>query len=197
MKGDFMDVNQSLKPGSSFRMRMGMLLATLAVLSGVSLIIGGWRNASNLTVVWDGPAGKELEHQLMKLHDALNAMDLQAIKQQVIGDDILVTFDVDPDTLKPIKLKSQDDIINYTQRFFESLKNTGITSKAEHPMIACRATAYFGACTEECKVKLTLPDGSGQEQQLRATVLAVKQDNQWKFIQWHMSEAGPSYPLQH
>jgi ketosteroid isomerase-like protein len=190
-----MDTNHFKTVGLFFA-RMGKLLAILAAFGCVAVLARGWRVPNNGVIVWDPAAGKALEHELIKLHEALNAMDLATIKQEVIGDDVLVTFDVDPDTLQPIKLKSQDDIIAYTERFFESLKKTGITSKAEHPMIACRATSYFGACTEECRVKLTLPDGSSQAQQLRATVLAVKQGNDWKFIQWHMSEAGPSYPLQ-
>jgi len=177
-------------------LRVG-LLVTVSLMSIQTTLFAGDTPGKHIgAVAWNAAEGKALEGELIKLHEALNAMDLDAIKQKVIGDDVLVTFDVDPDTLKPIKLTSQDDILRYTQRFFESLKKTGATSKAEHPMIACRATANFGACTEECKVKLTLADGSQQEQQLRATVLAVKQGDRWKFIQWHMSEAGPSYPLQ-
>jgi len=180
--------------GISF-LRLGTLVTISLVLVGTTLFAGD-TPSNGAGVNWNAAEGKALEQELIKLHEALNAMDLDAIKREVIGDDVLVTFDVDPDTLKPIKLTSQDDIIRYTQRFFDSLKKTGATSKAEHPMIACRATSTFGACTEECKVKLILADGSQQEQQLRATVLAVKQGGNWKFIQWHMSEAGPSYPLQ-
>jgi ketosteroid isomerase-like protein len=173
------------------------LLVTVSLTSvETRLFAGDTPGKGTGAVAWNAAEGKALERELIKLHEALNAMDLDAVKREVIGDDVLVTFDVDPDTLKPVKLASQDDMLRYTQHFFNSLKKAGATSKAEHPMIACRATANFGACTEECKVKLTLADGSQQEQQLRATVLAVKQGDNWKFIQWHMSEAGPSHPLQ-
>jgi len=184
---------RSIQAGSFYR--YVMLSAFLIAFIGGAVLWSANKSAEG-SVKWDAAAGKQLEHELMKLHESLNSMDIESIRQKVIGDDVLVTFDVDPDTLKPVKLTSQEAILQYTERFFKSLKKSGIVSKAEHPMIACRAVNGFGACTEECKIKLYLPDGSMQEQQLRASVLAVKQKDGWKWIQWHMSEAGPSYPIQ-
>ncbi len=163
---------------------------TVAVLTGVIVLSGEGRasSASQSGVKWDAKAADELKHELMKLHDALNAMDIEAIKRAVTGDDVLVTFDVDPDTGKPVKLRTKDDIIEYTERFFSGLRKTGAKSKAEHPMIACRVASNFGVCTEECKVELTNPDGTKHVQLLRATVLAYKAKDGWKWMQWHMSD---------
>jgi hypothetical protein len=186
-----MESTVSLKVRGPFRVAIVSAIA-LAAAGGLEL-----RSANRGGAIeWDTAAAKDLEHELMGLHESLNSMDLAAIKRKVIGDDVLVTFDVDPDTLKPVKLSSQDEILRYTQRFFDSIKKAGITSKAEHPMIACRVASGFGACTEECKVKLYMPNGTMELQQLRATVLAVRHSDGWKWIQWHMSEAGPSHPIQ-
>ena len=141
-------------------------------------------------VNWDDSASRELEAAYHKLHEAWNAVDVDALKRQIVGDDVLATFDNDPETSEPVKLTSKAEIERFTEKIFNGFKNSQIKSVAEHPMIRCRATSTLGICTEECKVQLYAPDGSKQVHPLRATAVAAKYPEGWRFIQWHMSSAG-------
>jgi hypothetical protein len=142
-------------------------------------------------VRWDEAASKSLESEYHKLHNSWNALDVKSLKNMLVGDDVLATFDLDPDTSEPVKLTSKLDMDKFTDKIFEGFKSSNIKVLAQHPMIKCRATSDFGACTEECRVQLFLPNGQKQVQLLRASAIAVKYTDGWKFIQWHMSKAGP------
>lgn len=141
-------------------------------------------------VNWDDAASRDLEAAYHKLHEAWNAVDVDALKRQIVGDDVLATFDVDPQTSEPVKLTSKAEIERFTDKIFNGFKSSQIKSVAEHPTIRCRATSTLGVCTEECKVQMFSLDGSKQVQQLRATAVAAKYTDGWRFIQWHMSLAG-------
>jgi hypothetical protein len=58
------------------------------------------------------------------------------------------------------------------------------------PKMNCRATATFGVCTEECTVRLKMPDGTERVDHLFGTGTAIKTDGAWKWVQWHMSVGG-------
>ena len=59
-------------------------------------------------------------------------------------------------------------------------------------MLNCRATKNIGICTEECSVTVKLPGGVEERHRLWSTATAVKYEDGWKWIQWHMSTAGPT-----
>lgn len=140
---------------------------------------------------WNDKAGRELEQELLHLHQYWNTMNVPALQRSIVGDDKLVTFDLDPDTYAPIRLASRAELAGFTDRMFQQYKNTHTKTVAEHPSIACRATSNVGICTEECKVELFLADGTKQVQHLLGTAVAVREETGWKWIQWHMSPAGP------
>lgn len=142
--------------------------------------------------VWNTSASAALAADYHKLHDAWNMLDVPALKRMLAGDDQLATFDLDPETYQPIKLQSKADMDRFTDRIFQTLKASGATVQNDHPRIACRATDAVGVCTEECRVNVTFPDGRREVQLLRATAVATRQADGWKFIQWHMSSGGPA-----
>ncbi|HJQ23878.1 MAG TPA: nuclear transport factor 2 family protein [Blastocatellia bacterium] len=172
----------------------GFMKASMLVL--ILVIVGVSQNNSpsgpKKQVVWDEAEAKELESQYHRLHDAWNALDVKALKRMIVGDEILASFDLDPDTNDPVKLTSKQEIDKFTDKIFEGFKKSGVKTLAQHPMIKCRATGELGICTEECRVQLIMPDGGKTVQLLRASAVAIRQPDGWRFIQWHMSAAGPA-----
>jgi len=177
----------------ALRWRALSTLAAVAACAIVSLALyrgpGGSARGPG-PALWDPEAGKEVERALLQLHKYWNTMDVPALQHAIIGDDKLVTFDLDPDTYEPIRLASQADMAMFTDRIFQQFKSARIKTVADHPSVACRATERLGICTEECKVELYLPDGTKQVQHLRGTAIAIRQRGEWKWIQWHMSSGG-------
>ncbi|MEM7050078.1 MAG: nuclear transport factor 2 family protein [Acidobacteriota bacterium] len=173
--------------------RDALLLSVLAfalIALGVTPAIAD-AGASKSLVEWDAEASEELEHAYHMLHDSWNKLDVAALQNMLIGDDVLATFDMDPDTHQPIKLNSKADMDDFTSRVISGFKAENIKVNAKHPMIKCRASNGIGICTEECTIHLSMPNGESAVELLRASAVAVKHVDGWKFIQWHMSQAGP------
>ena len=147
--------------------------------------------AKSSAVVWDEAGARNLEAAYHTLHEYWNAMDVPKLKSVLVGDEKLATFDIDPDTLEPVKLRTKADIDRFTDQIFNGFKGSEIKTVAEHPMIACRVSGSLGVCTEECRIQLFLPDGTKQIQKLRGTAVAVNDAGTWRFIEWHMSPSGP------
>ena len=181
---------------TQLRLRRGTavwLVGTLAVLAAAIAIAStpATAPAAGPAIVWDEAGSRDLEVAYHRLHESWNAMDVPALKSMIIGDEKLATFDNDPQTEAPVKLRTKADLDRFTDKIFDTIKASRVKSLADHPMIACRVSGAIGVCTEECRVQLVSPDGAKQIVPLRASAVAVNDRGTWRFIQWHMSSGGP------
>jgi hypothetical protein len=140
--------------------------------------------------IWDEQASKELTAALHHTHEVANAGDIAALKQSYIGDNALVTFELDPDNATPIALRSKKEIDAHLDRVSAGINAEG-TLNLEGPKMSCRATATFGVCTEECTVRLKKADGTEHVDHFFGSGTAVKINGEWKWVQWHMSVGAP------
>jgi SnoaL-like domain len=139
---------------------------------------------------WDEKSSKELMMALHHHHELGNSGDIKALKQSYLGDDALVTFELDPDNATPVALRSKKDIDAHLDRVSAGINAEG-TLKLDGPKMNCKATATFGVCTEECTVRLKKPDGSEHVDHFFGSGTAVKVNGEWKWVQWHMSVGAP------
>src|SRR5262249_39617170 len=96
---------------------------------------------------WDDRSSKELMEALHHTHEVANAGDIKGLKQSYIGDDGLVTFELDPDNTTPIALRSKQEIDAHFDRVSAGISAEG-TLNLDGPKMKCRATSTFGVCTE-------------------------------------------------
>jgi len=147
-------------------------------------------SAAKDTAQWDDKASKELMMALHHTHEVANAGDIKALKQSYIGDDTLVTFEMDPDNATPVALRSKKEIDAHLDRVSTGLSQQG-TLFLDGPKMNCRATATFGVCTEECTIRLKKADGTETVDHFFGSGTAVKTGGQWRWVQWHMSVGAP------
>jgi hypothetical protein len=138
---------------------------------------------------WDDKASQELMMALHHTHDVANAGDIKALKQSYIGDGALVTFELD-ENLTPVALRSKKEIDAHIDRVNQDISQEG-TLLLDGPKMNCRATATFGACTEECTIRLKKADGTEQVDHFFGSGTAVKINGEWKWVQYHMSVGAP------
>jgi hypothetical protein len=174
----------------SIRTLWGAAISALVV-AGTSLVLIAQRPAAGPSI-WDPAHSEDLVKALHHMHSVWNSGDIPALKQLMMGDDQLVTFELDPNTHSPIRLKSKKEIDGFVDDVVKSLKTQSATTVLEMPAITCRANATFGVCTEECTIHLKLPDGSERIDRLFSTATALKTSGGWRWIQWHMSIGTPS-----
>lgn len=141
---------------------------------------------------WSPAASADLALALHKMHEVWGSGDIASLKKLVIGDDTLVTFELDPVTHQPIRLASKRDLDTFVDGIVSDQKNTNSTFRLEKPVVNCKATDSMGVCTEECTVHVTTPYGVERVHRLWSTATAVKHDGTWKWVQWHMSLAAPA-----
>jgi SnoaL-like domain len=174
----------------------GGISLTLAFLAAATLLwIASARTSGSTakdTVQWDDKASKELHDMLHRTHELSNAGDLKVLKQSYMGDDALVTFELDPDNATPVSLRSKKEIDAHLDRVSAGLSQQGtLVLDLQKLKMNCRATATFGVCTEECTIRLKKPDGTEQVDHFFGTGTAVKTGGEWKWVQWHMSVGAP------
>jgi hypothetical protein len=176
-----------------FSIRGGIGIA-LVFLAAVTLLwIASARTSGSTakdTVQWDDQASKELAAALHYTHEVANSGDMKTLKQSYIGDDRLVTFELDPDNSTPVPLRSKKEIDIFLDKVNESASDQHGTYTLEMPKMNCRATATFGVCTEECTVHFKTADGTERIDHFFGTGTAVKNAGAWKWVQWHMSVGG-------
>ena len=175
----------------SRRGRISLVLVFLA--AGTLVWVAGAQTTGSRTkntVQWDEQASKELMLALHHTHDVANAGDIAALKQSYIGDNALVTFELDPDNATPIALRSKKEIDAHLDRVSAGINAEG-TLNLDGPKMNCRATGTFGVCTEECTVRLKKADGSEHVDHFFGSGTAVKVGGEWKWVQWHMSVGAP------
>jgi hypothetical protein len=175
----------------SIRGGISIALAFLAATTLLWIATSAKSNGSTAkeTLQWDEKASKDLAAALHYTHEVANAGDIKALKQLMIGDDALVTFELASDQMTPVALRSKKDIDNHLDRVNEGVSSAG-TLSLDMPKMNCRATATFGVCTEECTVRLKKSDGSEQVDHFFGTGTAVKVNGEWKWVHWHMSVGG-------
>ena len=175
----------------SIRGGISIALAFLAATTLLWIATSAKNNGSTAkeTLQWDEKASKDLAAALHYTHEVANAGDMKALKQLMIGDEALVTFELASDQMTPVALRSKKDIDNHLDRVNEGVSTVG-TLALDMPKMNCRATSTFGVCTEECTVRLKKPDGSEQIDHFFGTGTAVKVNGEWKWVHWHMSVGG-------
>jgi len=140
-------------------------------------------------VQWDEAASLELERELHRLHDIWNSGDIASLRKYIIGDAVLPTFELNPRNHTPIKISSSADFDQFIADVISAQQDRNIVTELEHPGLRCRATTTWGICTEECTVNYkNASDGKRfATDKLRATQVAVRTPEGWRWIQWHMS----------
>lgn len=168
--------------------KVGTLLVSIALL-GVTLAA---RAAEPLSPVqWDAKASEELATALHHMHEVWNTGDIKSLKNLIVGDDVLVTFELEPETHKPIRLTSKNELNGFVDAIVNDLDSQSAVSLLGNPKVHCRATKTLGVCTEECSIAVKKPGGIEERHSLWSTATAVRYDDGWKWIQWHMSVAAP------
>lgn len=142
-------------------------------------------------VQWDDEASQELEAALHEMHEAWNQGDLASLKKLLVGDDVLVTFELDPATHEPIRLDSREALWEFVDSIIATAEDEESETTLEYPRVSCRAADNFGICSEECSVTVELPDGVVERHTLWSTATAIRYPDGWRWIQWHMSSGGP------
>ncbi len=172
--------------------RGGITIALAFLVAATLLLVASAKTIGSTakdTVQWDDQASKELMSALHHTHEVANAGDIQAVKQSYLGDNALVTFELDPDDT-PVALRSKQEIDAHLDRVSAGINAEG-TLNLDGPKMNCRATATFGVCTEECTVRLKKANGTEQVDHFFGSGTAVKIGGEWKWVQWHMSVGGP------
>lgn len=176
-----------------FSIRGGITIAVAFLAAATLLWIASSRTSGSTakdTAQWDDKASKELAAALHHTHEVANAGDIKALKQSYIGDDALVTFELDPDNATPVTLRSKKEIDAHLDRVSAGMSAEG-TLTLDGPKMNCRATATFGVCTEECTIRLKKADGTEQVDHFFGSGTAVKIGGEWKWVQYHMSVGAP------
>jgi len=147
--------------------------------------------------IWNEKASADLARALHHMHQVWDTGDISVLKNVVVGDDTLVTFELDPSTHTPIRLASKRDLDGFIDSIMKDQKKTGATIRLESPVVNCKASDVMGVCTEECTVHETTPDGVEKVHRLWSTATAVKSGSDWTWVQWHMSLAAPPQVFKH
>jgi hypothetical protein len=174
--------------------------AHLATILISGLLACGLLSASPLAaagpVAWNDKDSAELAAALHHMHDVWNSGNIKALKDLIVGDEVLVTFELDPETHAPIQLRSKRDIDRFVDDIVKAIDKEADLTQLEMPQLHCRATDSFGICTEECTIHFQNAAGKiVRTDKLWSTAFAVKYPDGWRWIQWHMSVAEPTVPL--
>ena len=148
-------------------------------------------------VDWDEKSSQDLKAALHHMHEVWNTGDIAALKELMIGDDVLTTFELDPNNHTPIRLPSKAAINDFVDNVVVEIDDQAAVTELEMPELNCRATESWGVCTEECTVHFkSVANGELiRTDKLWSTAVAVKYEDGWKWIQWHMSEGAPAQQL--
>lgn len=166
------------------------LVLALFAASTVLWIASASGSTAKDTVQWDDKASKDLAVALHNMHEVANSGDTKALKELLIGDDHLVTFELNADNMTPVPLRSRQEIYSFLDGVNRDAAAAGGSFTLDMPKMNCRATATIGVCTEECTVRFKSADGKERVDSLFGTATGVKTANGWRWVQWHMSVGG-------
>jgi len=172
------------------RTRVGLAGGSMAVVVALAMAATTASSAENV-FKWDDKASAEVAHALHQMHEMWNRGDMEAVKNVIAGDDVLVTFELGPDNKTPVALRSRNDILAFMRNVDTETASDSTKYEMEMPKMQCRANGTFGVCTEECTVHLKKDAKDVRVDKLFGTAIAVKYPDGWKWIQWHMS-VGPT-----
>lgn len=172
-------------------LRRGGALLALAVTTAAWGVLPRSGNPDGSLVEWDPGAAAELEREFHQLHHLWNEGDVQGVKDRMIGDDVLVTFELEGNA-RPVPLRSKAELDAFMDRVVAEEDAQDASYELEMPEMKCRATSTVGICTEECRIHFRRPDGTVRTDYLFGTAVAVRHEDGWKWIQYHMSVGGPS-----
>lgn len=176
----------------AFRTAGALLALVLAATSATAWgVLPRSSSPDGSLVEWDEGAAAELEREFHRLHHLWNAGDVQGVKDLMIGDDVLVTFEL-AENARPVALRSKAELDAFIDGVVTEASGQDATYEMEPPRMKCRATENLGICTEECAVHFRGPDGVDRVDHLYGTAVAVRYEDGWKWIQYHMSVGGPS-----
>ena len=167
-----------------------ILFAVGAISLSTAAPSGG--TAPKSAVQWEEKASNEVAAALHNMHEVANSGDMKALKNLLVGDDVLVTFELASDNRTPVPLRSKKEIDQFMEGLVQATGDENATVTLDMPVMKCRATSTFGVCTEECTVRVKSSKGVERVDKLFGTAVAVKYDDGWKWIQWHMSVGGPA-----
>jgi SnoaL-like domain len=176
-----------------FSIRGGITIAVAFLAAATLLWIASAKTNGSTAkdvVQWNDKSSKDLAAALHHMHEVANSGDTKALKQLLIGDDVLVTFELASDNMTPVPLRSKTEIDTFIDRVNEGASAEQGTFTLDMPKMNCRATDTFGVCTEECTVHFKMADGTERIDHLFGTATGVKTADGWKWVQWHMSVGG-------
>jgi len=177
-----------------FSQPIGATLAVLVlVLAGalVWALVPKADHQAEASFQWDEQATQELTAEFHRLHELANEGNMEAVKDLMIGDDALVTFDLINNST-PVTIRSKQALDEFLDALMVEATDQDGVYELEMPEMTCRATATFGVCTEECTVHLKKNDGEERIDKLFGTAVAVKHADGWRWVQYHQSVGGPS-----
>src|SRR5262249_7370508 len=138
----------------------------------------------------DAKAEQEVLNEMHRMHEAFDRGDVDAISRCISDDDFLFVYELDPEG-KPVKLNSKQELVVFLQKTFKTFEAGNAVTEAKNPVMTARATSAYAVVTEECSLKVRIAGGKTQVQSLRATAVARKGDDGWKWTHWHMSPSAP------
>jgi hypothetical protein len=144
-------------------------------------------------VVWSETASRELEAELHRLHEIWNEGNTRDLRKYIIGDEVLPTFELDPRSQSPNYVADTRGSRSLRGGRYPKSGGPQPHDQARQPTVRCRAMETWGICTEECTVYYNQAE-TGQRlatDNLRATQVAIKTADGWRWIQWHMSDSSP------
>lgn len=147
--------------------------------------------SASASVQWDTVAASEVRSVVQQGVDAFARLDLEGIKSVLSQDWTTASFEIDFEN-KPLRLATRDDAIKYAEDIFGQVKQMGATLKIDLTNMDCRATATLGYCEFVTAVIATPPKGAPMTQPGRATVVAAKGADGWKWVHWHSSPGAAS-----
>ena len=133
-------------------LRSGIIFASVFLVAATLLLVANATTSNRpttVTVPWDEQASKELMEALHHNHDVANAGDLKTLKQTYIGDDSLVTFELDTDNA-PVALRSKQEIDAHLDKVSAGINAEG-TLNLDGPKMQCRATGTLGCARRSAR----------------------------------------------
>jgi ketosteroid isomerase-like protein len=147
-------------------------------------------DSSKTSMVRDPAAEQAVIEAMHQLHAAFDAADVDAISKFIADDDFLFVYELDPNG-QPLKLNSKAELLTWLRGIFKDFKQENATTQAKNPVMTACGDTNFVMVTEECRLKIRLPGNQVRLERLRATAVARRKADGWKFIHWHMSPAAP------
>ncbi|ABP53093.1 nuclear transport factor 2 family protein [Salinispora tropica] len=138
--------------------------------------------------VSDGRAESEIRGFLAELQEAYARADIDWIVNSLAED--FTTYELVALDGSPVVIREKAAMREYLTTLFPASGENQVKSITANQVVA---TATLGLINEEGDVVISKADTTKEHQPLRASALAVRTEDGWKWRHWHMSEAGPRF----